>query len=179
MSEAKVLVGPSIVAVYPDHARAENAVKRLHKDGFALDAISIVGRNIQVTEEPVGFWSTGDYVSAGARSGALMGGLAGMALGAAFLILPGIGPIVVAGPLAAAVIAAVEGAVAGVAMGAIGGALVGWGVPREHALKYESEVKGGKYLVVVRGVEGTINRARSLLATETPDQIDVHAPRPD
>jgi hypothetical protein len=179
MSNATMLAGPSVVAVYKDHASAENAVRLLHKDGFALDAISIMGRNLQVTEEPFGLVSTGDYVKAGARSGALVGGLAGIALGAAFLTVPGVGPIVVAGPLAASVLAAVEGAVAGVAMGAIGGALVRWGVPREHALKYESEVKGGKYLVVVRGAQGSINRARRLLATETPEQIDVHAPRPD
>ena len=50
MSDATMLAGPSVVAVYKDHASAENAVRLLHKDGFALDAISIMGRNLQITE---------------------------------------------------------------------------------------------------------------------------------
>lgn len=174
MSQVLVPSGSSVVAVYPDHESAEHAIRLLHKQGFAIEDLSIIGRNIQVTEEPVGFVSTGDYVVAGAKSGALMGGLAGVVLGAAFLILPGVGPIVVAGPIAAAVLAGVEGALAGVAMGALSGALVGCGVPKEHALKYESEVKGGKYLVLTRGNAEEVARARTLLSPSAPDHIAVY-----
>ena len=94
--------GSSIVAVYPDHDSAEQAIRLLHKEGFAIEDLSIIGRNSVVTEEPTGFITTGDYVSAGARSGAFFGGIAGVVIGAAVLILPGVGPIIVAGPLAAA-----------------------------------------------------------------------------
>jgi uncharacterized membrane protein len=174
MVEIKTPSGPNIVAVYADHDRAESAIRRLHKEGFALDELSIVGRDIQVTEEPRGFVSTGDYVSAGARTGAAAGGLAGMALGAALLLVPGIGPVVVAGPLAAALLAGIEGALAGVALGALSGALIGLGVPREHAIKYETAVKGGKYLVMVRGGGEDIERARRSLAADEPEQVEVH-----
>lgn len=173
MAEIKTS-GPSIVAVYADHDRAENAIRRLHKEGFALDELSIIGRDIQVTEEPRGLVSTADYVSAGARTGAFAGGLAGVALGAALLLVPGIGPVVVAGPLAAALLAGIEGALAGVALGALSGALIGLGVPREHAIKYETAVQGGKYLVIVRGCDGDLERARSLLADDEPEQVEVH-----
>jgi hypothetical protein len=176
MGEVKTPTGLSVVAVYADHSAADHAVRRLHEDGFGLDEISIVGRNLQVTEEPVGFVSMGDYVSAGARTGAFAGGLAGVALGAALLLVPGIGPIVVAGPLAAAMLAGIEGAVAGVALGALGGALIGLGVPREHAIKYETEVKGGKYLVIVRGYAGDITKARNLLANDGAENVVVHDP---
>jgi hypothetical protein len=174
MNAAETSRSASIVAVYSDHVSAEHAIRLLHKDGFPLDELSIIGHNIEVTEEPRGFVSTGDYVTAGARSGALLGGFTGIALGAAFLILPGIGPIVVAGPLAAAILASIEGAVAGVALGAISGALVAWGVPKEHAIKYESEVKGGKYLVIVKGNDANIARAISLLAKHRHELIGVH-----
>jgi uncharacterized membrane protein len=174
MSQALIPSGSSVVAVYPDHDSAEQAIRLLHKNGFAIEDLSIIGRNIQTNEEPTGFISTGDYVSAGARSGALVGGLAGVAIGAALLVLPGIGPIIVAGPVAAAVVAGIEGAVAGVAVGALSGALVAWGVPREHAIKYESEVKGGKYLVLTRGNAEEIARARSLLKPGAPDHIAVY-----
>ena len=104
MSQSNTPVGFSIVAVYPDHPAAEHAVRKLHKSGFAMPDLSIVGRDFQVTEEPIGFVSAGDYAKAGAETGAWFGGLFGLFVGAAFLILPGVGPIVVAGPLAAALL---------------------------------------------------------------------------
>ena len=122
MSQAEVPVERSIVAVYPDHAAAEHAVRELHEAGFALGDLSIVGRDFQVTEEPFGFVSQSDYVKAGAKTGAWFGGLFGLLVGAGFLVLPGLGLVVVAGPIAAAVLAALEGAVAGSVVGGLGGA---------------------------------------------------------
>jgi len=176
MSQAETPVGTSIVAVYPDHAAAEKAVRQLHKAGFAMCDLSIIGRDFQMTEEPVGFISAGDCAKAGAGTGAWFGGLFGLLVGAAFLILPGVGPVVVAGPLAAAVLAGLEGAIAGTALGTLAGALVGWGIPKDRALKYVTQIKGGKFLVVVRGVPEVITRARSLLAPETPEHMEVYKP---
>ena len=120
MSQALTPYGSSIVAVYPDHDSAEHAIRLLHKEGFALEDLSIIGRDIQMSEEPTGFVSTGDYVSAGAVGGTVRRACGGL-LGAALLVLPGVGPIVVTGPLAAAVLAGIEGALAGVAVGASAG----------------------------------------------------------
>jgi len=176
MSQADNLVCSSIVAVYPDHPAAERALRQLHHEGFALGDLSIVGRDFQTTEEPIGFVSVGDYAKAGAKTGASFGGLFGLVVGAAFLVLPGVGPVVVAGPLAAAVLAAIEGALAGTALGSLAGALVGCGVPKDRALKYETQVKGGKFLVHVRGQPEAVARARSLLDTHGPEHIDVYEP---
>jgi uncharacterized membrane protein len=170
MSRATTQVGSSIVAVYPDHGSAERAVRLLHKEGFEMHDLSIVGRNFQVTEEPYGFVSAGDYAKAGAATGAWFGGLFGLCVGAAFLILPGVGPVVVAGPIVTAVLAGVEGALAGSALGCLAGALVGWGVPKDRALKYEKQVEGGKFLVLVRGETPVVARARNLIASH--DEIE-------
>jgi hypothetical protein len=62
--------------------------------------------------------------------------------------------------------------VCGTALGGLAGALVGWGVPNERALKYESQVKGGKFLVVVHGTEEVVARARHLLAPHSPEHIE-------
>lgn len=112
----------NVVAVYPDHTAAEQAVRRLHEAGIALGDLSIVGRDFQMTEEPFGFVSVGDYVKAGAETGAWFGGLFGLLIGAGFLVLPGLGLVVVAGPVSVAVLAAIEGALAGGAVGSLGGA---------------------------------------------------------
>jgi uncharacterized membrane protein len=101
-SQVETFAGTRIVAVDPDHASAEEAVRRLLKEGFAMKDVSIVGRDFQVTEEPIGFVSTGDYAAVGAGTGAWVGGLFGLLIGAAFLVLPGVGPVIVAGPLSAA-----------------------------------------------------------------------------
>jgi hypothetical protein len=176
MSQVETAVRSSVVAVYPDHAAAERAIRKLHQEGFAMADLSIVGRNFEMSEEPVGFVSYSDYAKAGAETGAWFGGLFGLFIGAAFLVLPGLGPIVVAGPIAAAIVAGFEGALAGAALGGLAGALVGWGVPKERALRFESHVKGGKFLVIARGTPDAIARARHLLESEKPEQLSVYGP---
>ncbi len=176
MSQMEADIISSVVAVYPDHATAERAVRLLHEAGFAIGDLSIVGRDFQETEEPYGFVSRGDYAKAGAESGAWFGGLFGIFVGAGFLILPGLGLVVVAGPIAAALLASIEGGVAGTALGSLAGALVGWGVAKDRAIKYETQVKGGKFLVFVRSVPEVVARARKLLAARGLEHIEVHEP---
>ncbi len=153
-----------------------SAVRQLHEAGFDLGDLSIVGRDFQESEEPYGLVSRGDYVKAGAKTGSLFGGLFGLCVGAGFLVLPGLGLVGVAGPLGAALLAGIEGALAGTALGSLAGALVGWGVPKDRALKYEEQIKGGKFLVFVRSVPEVVARARSLLVTHGPDHIDLYEP---
>ena len=121
MSRTETAIVSSVVAVYPDHSAAERAVRQLHMAGFPLDDLSIVGRGSEVTEEPCGFVSRGEYVKAGAESGSLFGGLSGVCIGAGFLVLPGLGLVGVAGPIAAALLAGIEGALAGTALGSLAG----------------------------------------------------------
>ncbi len=166
----------TIVAVYPDHPSAEQALRHLHHEGFAIDDLSIVGREFETSEQPIGFISWGDYAAAGAKTGACFGWLFGLVVGAAFLVLPGVGPVVVAGPLAMSLVAAIEGAVAGTALGSLAGALIGWGVPKDRALKFETHVKGGKFLIVARGKPDAVTRARNLLAPHEPDDLEVYDP---
>ena len=174
MSQVETKVSSRIVSVYPDHASAEEAVRRLLKEGFDMKDVSIVGRDFHVTEEPIGFVSARDFAAVGAGTGAWVGGLFGLLVGAAFLVLPGVGPVIVAGPLSAAVLGGLEGALAGAALGALSGALVGLGVPKNQALKYEAQVKAGKFLVMVRGNPEQVERARALLASGRNEGVEVY-----
>jgi uncharacterized membrane protein len=166
----------SIVAVYPDHESAEEAVKILSEAGFSLKHISIMGRDFQATETPVGFVTTGDIASQGAATGAWAGGIFGLLMGAAFLILPGVGPVVIAGPLSAALLGGIEGAIAGAAIGGLSGALVGLGVSKEHAIKYETELKAGKFVVTLRGTPDEVARAQGLLQGGRAETAEVYHP---
>jgi uncharacterized membrane protein len=91
----------SVVAVFRQQDATERAVRRLHDDGFDMRNVSIVGRGFQVSEEPAGFVTTGDCVEKGAEIGAVLGGFFGLCIGIGFLILPGLGLVIVAGPLSA------------------------------------------------------------------------------
>ena len=174
MSQVETTLDSHVVAVYPDHDSAEAAVRRLIKEGFSMKDVSIVGRDFQVNEEPIGFVSARDFIGAGAGTGAWVGGLFGLLVGAAFLVLPGVGPVIVAGPLSAALLGGLEGALAGAAIGAVSGALIGMGVPKDQALKYEAQVKAGKFLVIVRGAPEQVERARALLTSGKSEGVDVY-----
>jgi hypothetical protein len=163
----------TVIATYLDHASAEDAVRRLQKEGIPLQNLSIVGKDFQTVEKPLGFVTTGTVAKEGASIGAWTGGIFGLLIGAAFLILPGIGAVVVAGPLAAALLGGIEGALAGAAFGGLTGALVGLGISRDKAIRYESQVKAGKFLVTFRGDESEVEHARSLFATGKAETTEV------
>ena len=135
--------------------------------------LSVVGRDFKVVDKPVGFVTTGDCATAGAEIGAFVAGLFGICVGMAFLIVPGIGPVIVAGPLSAALLGGAEASTVGGAIGAIAGALVGWGVPGVHVAKYETLVKGGKFLILARGESKAIEHAKSVLAPEVPEDLEI------
>jgi len=87
---------------------------------------------------------TGDVARSGAHAGAWVGGLFGVLSGAAMLFVPGVGPLVVLGPLVTGVVGAAEGAVAGGGLGA----LLGHFVAKRHIPMFSQHLSGGNYLVV-------------------------------
>jgi hypothetical protein len=167
----------TVLAVYPDHASAEDTVRRLQKAGVAMENLSIIGKDFQAVEQPVGFVTTGTVAGGGAKVGAWTGGIFGLLVGAAFLILPGVGPVVIAGPLAATLLGGIEGALAGAAFGGLTGALVGLGLPKDKAIRYESQVKAGKFLVTLRGDAQQIERAKSLFTAGKAETAEVVQPK--
>jgi hypothetical protein len=173
MTATKTEGRATVIATYPDHASAEEAVRRLQNGGIPMQNLSIIGKDFQAVEQPLGFFTTGAVAGEGAKVGAWTGGIFGLLVGAAFLILPGLGAVVVAGPLAAALLGGVEGALAGAAFGGLTGALVGLGISKDKAIRYESQVKAGKFLVTLRGDAPQIERAKSLFTIGKPETTEV------
>ena len=164
------MITKSVVYSFTSLAQAEVAVKHLSDGKFPINQISIVTQNIETTKQVHGFITAGDIASQGLSSGAWMGGFFGLLIGAAFLWIPGVGPLFAAGPFAVALLGGVEGMVAGAAGGGLLGALLGWGISKEHIIKYEADIKGGKYLVVANGDEIQVELARTILNGLTADQ---------
>ena len=102
----------AVIAVYNTHAEAEAAVKELQIGGFDMKKLSVVGKDYHTDEQVVGYYNAGDRMKYWGKLGALWGGLWGLLFGAAFFWVPGIGPLLVAGPLVSVIVGGLEGAVA-------------------------------------------------------------------
>jgi hypothetical protein len=165
----------SVIGVYGDMPQAEDAVRALDNGGFPIRQISVVAQDLQSEKQVHGYVTAGDLAKGGATTGAWVGGLFGLLVGAAFIWVPGFGPLLVAGPLAAMLLGGIEGALAGAAGGGLMGALVGWGVSDKHILKYEEHVKGGKYLVIAHGTSDQVMMARDILRHTDVEEVNVHA----
>jgi hypothetical protein len=165
----------SVVGIYQSMDQAEQAVRMLDQGGFPIKQVSIVAKNIQSEKKISGFVTTGDVAKSGAGIGAWTGGIFGLLVGAAFLWVPGAGPIIVAGPLAAALLGGIEGAAAAGATGGLLGAMVGWGVSKQHILKYEQSVNAGKYVLVCHGSAEEVRKANNILRATQPGELQVYA----
>lgn len=146
----------TVVGSFDNRDSAKDAVEKLRDSGFSQE-ISVLARSEG---------SGTDNVSDGATTGGVLGGLAGLALGAGALAIPGIGPILAAGPIA--------GVLSGAATGGLAGGLIDWGIPANEGKEYEEDVKQGKTLVSVRSDENRANQAAAVLRSYGSQKVRVH-----
>jgi uncharacterized membrane protein len=167
-------INKSTIAVYPTHAKAEAAVKELQVSGFDMKKMSIVGRDFYTDEHVTGYYNIGDRMKAWGGTGAFWGGLWGFMVGSAFFWVPGVGPLLVAGPLVGWIIGALEGALVVGGLSAVGGALFSIGIPKDSILKYETALKTGKYVLIVSGTEDDAIRGKEILSRTDPEILEEH-----
>ena len=154
-----------LVAIYTTHTEAEEAVKTLQKAGFAMQRLSIVGKDYHSEEHVVGYYNTGDRMKAWGKRGAFWGGLWGYLVGAAFFFIPGIGPIAIAGPIVSAIVGGLEGAVVVGGLSALGAGLFSIGIPKDSVVEYETALKADKFLLIAHGTEEEVKKAQDIVAT--------------
>jgi len=139
----------AVIGVFRQEDRAKEAINDLKSQGFSDRAISLIGKDKrEEAGDRVGKRGRGDNLtlvhqnlSTGVISGGALGGIAGILAGAGALLIPGVGPIVAVGPLAAFL--------AGVVGGGIVGGLVDYGIPKERERHFENRVKQGDILVLL------------------------------
>lgn len=133
--------------IYKTRTGAENAVDALRNSGFRAEDISVLlPENLgtkdlkmeKATKAPEG-------ATTGATTGAVVGGTLGLLAGIGVLAIPGLGPLIAAGPI----VAALSGIGAGGVVGGLTGALIGMGIPEYEAKRYEGRVKGGGILLSI------------------------------
>jgi len=178
-------VSKTVIGVFKSKDQAEKAVNELKEIGIGHQEISIVtkdesrehgraagrgGLQSRAGEGDVGDVAdielAGQDVGSGVTWGGGLGGLAGILAGAGALAVPGIGPVLAAGPLAAALSGAVTGGLAG--------GLIDYGIPEERGRDYERRVKEGGVLTVVRTSDEKADRAAEVLRTNGADNVEIH-----
>jgi uncharacterized membrane protein len=161
----------TVVANLPSHVEAERVVLELQKEGFDMQKLSIIGKDYQTTEHVRGFLTWKDTAKAGAAGsgywGSFVGGLFGILAGAGVLFIPGMAPIVVAGPIAGVLAGWLEGTLVGgagaAAVGGLVGALGGLGIPKHEVLKYEAKIQAGEFMILVTGSDEDVTQAKQML----------------
>jgi hypothetical protein len=137
----------AVYGVYSERNDVESTVTMLKERGFASKDISVVFPNPNLTKEFAIEKNTKapEGAMTGGGTGLLVGGVLGWLAGIGTLAIPGIGPLLAAGPI----VAALAGAGAGGAIGGLTGALIGLGVPELEAKRYEEAIKKGRILVSI------------------------------
>jgi hypothetical protein len=160
----------AVFGIYPSLSSADNATDSLIRSGFlAADISALLPENLgprqigteKSTKAPEG-------AAAGAGSGAVLGGALGLLAGVGALAIPGVGPLIAAGPI----MAALAGVGVGGAVGGFTGALIGLGIPEYEAKRYEGRMqKGGVLLSVHCDTSEEIKRAKGLMKDTGADDI--------
>lgn len=162
----------SVLCIATSRTQAENIVDRLQDAGFSNNDISALFPDKETTRDfahekksksPEG-------AAAGAGTGGLLGGALGWLAGAGALTIPGVGPLIAAGPI----MAALSGAAVGAAVGGLTGALIGMGIPEYEARRYEGKIKSGNILISVHAESHEeIKRAKSIFEQAKAEDIST------
>ncbi|HWQ15771.1 MAG TPA: general stress protein, partial [Roseiflexaceae bacterium] len=166
----------TIAGLFDRREDAERAVRELVDAGIDRAEISMIAHDTTTGEaREVGGSEAGAGAGAGAVAGATAGGLLGLLVGIGALAIPGIGPVIAAGPLAAAIGSAAAGTLVGAAGGAVAGgligALVGAGIPAEEAEFYAEGIRRGGTLVTVNAPDAMVETAARIM--QSCNAVDV------
>jgi hypothetical protein len=171
----------AVFGLYKDRSAVENAVDVLKTSGFSNNDVSVLFADNKGTRSFAHEKDTKapEGATAGAGTGAVVGGTLGWLVGIGSLAIPGVGPFIAAGPI----MAALAGAGVGSVVGGISGALIGLGIPEYEAKRYEGFVKvGGILLSVHCNDSAEVKKAKDLLkqtgAKDIASESEATPPKP-
>lgn len=158
----------TVIGTFESRDSAEKAINDLRSKGFEKN-ISVVAKDAKAEGDPDKYntrFTGGDPVTDGASTGGVIGGLVGLAAGAGALAIPGLGPLLAAGPIA--------GLLSGAATGGIAGGLADFGIPSERGRFFEERVRQGRVLVSLRCDDARAEEASGILRTYGGQDVEVH-----
>lgn len=160
----------TIVGTYDNIQTAYAVADELISTGFSRNDLSIIAHDAKGEYTPyldANYVDTTNDVAKGAGIGAIIGGLGGLLVGLGALAIPGIGPVIAAGPL----LATLTGAGVGAVTGGIVGALVDLGIPQEDANIYSEGLRRGHVIVIAQVPDASANVVTRIM--ERPGLVDI------
>ena len=161
----------AVVRVYDPHPETEATIKELQRSGFDINKLSIVGKDYHIAGHVIGYYNAGDRMKVWCQLADFWGGLSGLLFGSAFFLIPGIGSVIVFGPLVSWIVRALEGAVMAGGLSALGAGLHNIGVPKNSIMEYETALACDKFLVIAHGTADEMAKARNILETTRAAQV--------
>lgn len=161
----------TVMAVYDQRHEAEAALKALQERGYRRNEVSLLSHPGEGHEGIAPYQPEPHDAGTGAAAGGLAGGVAGLLLGVGMLTVPGMGPMVVAGPIAATLVGMVTGAV----MGGLVGVLMEFGVPETDAHLYTEALRRGATVVAVTAPPERAEAVSELLQHFAPVDLSRRA----
>src|ERR1700683_241862 len=168
----------SVVAIYRTHSEADQAVKELQSGGVDMHKLSIVGKGYHTDEHAVGYYNSGDRMKYWGKAGAFWGGFWGLLFGSAFFMIPGLGPILAAGPVVAWIVGALESAVVVGGVSALGAGLYSIGIPKDKIVKYETALKTDQFLLIGHGTAAEVAKVKDIIESTHPLYCTLHTAEP-
>lgn len=157
-------------AIFPSRSAAETAVDNLTAAGFSNQDVSVLMSDKGGSQDFAAEKNTKapEGTATGVGIGGTVGGTLGLLAGIGALAIPGVGPLIAAGPI----MGALAGLGVGGAVGGLVGALVGMGIPEYEAKRYEGRVNDGGILVSVHcDSSEEVSRAKDLLRAAGGDDV--------
>lgn len=159
------------VAIFDSHMEAEGAIASLRHADYDLGRVSVAAMVRHAEERAAGCYDDGgSRIKYWGEGGAFWGALWEALSGWGFFTMPGIGPVLVAGPLAGWIVAGLENAAIFGRLSAFGAGIYSIGIPKEQIPIYETALKAGKYLVLAHGCACEVSRARNILKGEPAER---------
>ena len=168
----------TVVGIFDSEAHAIEAIRALQEQGFSEEELSVVGPDKNKNQGNGGMrnrnqgddFETGNMINEDLTEGVAWGGgvgaLGGLLAGIGALAIPGIGPVIAAGPLATALSGAVAGGVAG--------GLIDLGIPEEESKRFEQDLKEGRLLAIVEAEDEELELAESIFRENGADEVQVY-----
>ncbi len=162
----------SVIGIVETQIQAERIVEQLQQGGIASGDISVLFPDKRGSKDFAHEHNTKapEGAVAGIGAGGVVGGTLGLLAGIGALAIPGVGPLIAAGPL----MATLSGVAAGAAVGGIAGGLIGLGVPEYEAKSYEGKIRSGNILIAVHTENGeTGKRTKQIFGANDAHDIAV------
>lgn len=171
-------VNNATLTVFKSEVDAEAAVRQLARDGYDLSKVSMVGRDVDSAALVGGHWDERSRGSSSAIVGASWGGIRAMLVGSGCFLVPGIGPLIVAGPLLTLIVRSMGAVVGPDKLCAMAAGLNELGIPKDSILRCEAALKSGKVVLIAEGSAMAMILAREVLRRTPVEVIEQYARLP-